>query len=135
MAKNQKLFTYVGTKGQIAPEIEEIYVQLMKKQQGQYNGQISGYSGHHVDMFNAGIILFCMIFQRMPFERAINQDPVYKYVVLDNAPAFWNEHRKNGLPVDKISSDCKSLIYALLYRQPALRISIVDALSFQWFQT
>ena len=57
----------------------------MKQQQGQYKGAISGYSGHLVDLFNAGVILFNMIFQRMPFERAVNQDKVYKYVVLDNA--------------------------------------------------
>ena len=56
MGKHGQLFSIVGTKGQIAPEIEELHAQLINKQEP------AGYRGDLVDMFNAGIVLFCMIF-------------------------------------------------------------------------
>ena len=40
-------------------------------------------------MFNAGIVLFNMIFMKIPFEKAVRQDPCYKWVHYDNAQKFW----------------------------------------------
>jgi len=88
-----------------------------------------------VDVFNAGIILFCMVFQRMPFGRAVNQDKNYKYVVLDSAKHFWQLHKMQGIPVDSVSNSCKELIWSLLQRQPELRPSIAEILSSEWFTT
>ncbi len=53
---------------------------------------MKGYFGQHVDVFNAGIILFNMIFQTQPFLNAVSDDPFYKYVVLDQANNFWKAH-------------------------------------------
>ena len=95
------LKTQLGTKGQIAPEIEYL-------QKGQR------YMGTNVDVFNAGIILFCMIFQRMPFGRAVNQDKNFKYIALDSAEHFWKMHQLQGCAVDKATEPCKQLIWSML---------------------
>ena len=113
------LKTQLGTKGQIAPEIEYL-------QEGQK------YQGAPVDVFNAGIILFCMVFQRMPFGRAVNQDKNYKYVVLDSASHYWQLHKMQGLNVDNVSSSCKELIWSMLQRQPELRPSLNEILASEW---
>ena len=85
------LKTICGTKGQLAPEI----ITLQKGM---------GYSGQHVDIFNAGIVLFNMVFQKMPFGNAIKSDSYYKYIYAEKAEDFWQEHAiKSGLPVDKVS--------------------------------
>ena len=65
-----KLTTTAGTPGQFAPEI--IYQKPGK-----------GYDGKFVDVFNAGYILFCMLFQRQPFCNATQKDPLYVYI--------WND--------------------------------------------
>jgi len=70
----------------------------------------------------------------MPFARAVNQDRHFKWIVMDNADNFWKEHAKDQIPVDSVSENCKSLIFALLYRQPELRPSIVDVLQDAWFK-
>lgn len=57
------LLSYKGTWGQIAPEIENILI-----------NPDAGYQGHLVDLFNSGVILFCMVMKRMPFERAVAED-------------------------------------------------------------
>jgi serine/threonine protein kinase len=67
-----KLTSYLGTPGQIAPEILKLKPN-------------EGYSGQLVDIFNAGIILFCMVLQKMPFADAKDDDLNYKWVVRDNA--------------------------------------------------
>ena len=54
------------------------------------NGE--GYSGQLVDIFNAGVILFCMVLQKMPFAEASDKDINYKWVVRDNAEQFWKSH-------------------------------------------
>ena len=114
------LYTRLGTAGQIAPEIE--YLQAGK-----------GYDGKQVDIFNAGIILFCMIFQRMPFTRAVNNDKYYKYIVADRTDFYWELHKRDGLKTFNISQECKSLITAMLGRQPELRPSIQEILAHPWF--
>ena len=106
----------------MAPEIE-----YMKKE--------VGYKGHYVDIFNSGIILFCMIFQRMPFSRAVAADEFYRYIMADKADSFWKYHRHKGLIlVDTVSPSCKSLIFSLLQTQPELRPSCGEILQSEWFR-
>lgn len=84
-------------------------------------------------MFNAGIVLFCMVFRRFPFGKAVKQDKCYRHVVADNAEEFWAS--QEGLNVEGASAECKSLIYSFLCREPEMRISIAEALNHPWFQT
>ena len=73
-----------------------------------------------------------MIFQQMPFLNAVATDPFYKYVVLDQANNFWNAHKHNKVQVDQVSSECKSLIFALISRQPELRPTLLETLAHSW---
>jgi serine/threonine protein kinase len=50
--------TYVGTPGQYAPELEALE-------------EDEKYSGALVDVYNSGVILFAILFRKMPFGRAI----------------------------------------------------------------
>ena len=99
--KSGKLFSFLGTPGQVAPEI----MKLNKNE---------GYSGQLVDVFNAGIILFCMVLQKMPFGEASDKDVNYKWVVRDNAEQFWQSHVKQGTPVMNLSQNCREIIFAML---------------------
>jgi hypothetical protein len=76
-----------------------------------------------------------MIFQTMPFLNAEPKDPFYKYVALDQAANFWKAHANNQVPVDQVSPQCKSLIFALLNRQPELRPTLLETLGHQWMMT
>ena len=95
---------------------------------------IKGYDGGTVDTFNCGIILFCLAFKRMPFERAVGNDQFYKFIIVDNAENFWQAHRSSGVDVDAVSENCRQLIFGLLYRQPDLRPSLLDVLADPWFE-
>jgi serine/threonine protein kinase len=66
-----------GTPGQMAPEIENM-------------GDFAVYNGSEADIFNAGFILFCMIFQRFPFGRASVTDAFYRHIFNNDSEAFWN---------------------------------------------
>jgi serine/threonine protein kinase len=94
--------------------------------------KLQGYFGQHVDVFNAGIVLFNMIFQQQPFVDAVPTDPFYKFVMLEQANNFWNAHKTNGVNIDSISPSCKNLVFSMLNRQPDLRPSLVEILSHKW---
>jgi serine/threonine protein kinase len=114
------LLSYKGTHGQIAPEIESLLI----------NPDAGGYQGHLVDIFNSGIILFCMVMKRMPFERAVAEDQYYRCIVCDRADLFWEMQRKEGLDIDAISNDLKDLIFMLLGNRPTLRPTITEILAY-----
>lgn len=113
------LLSYKGTHGQIAPEIESTLIDPN-----------AGYQGHLVDIFNSGIILFCMVMKRMPFERAVAEDQFYRCIVCDRADLFWEMQRKEGLNIDVISDDLKDLIFMLLGNRPTLRPTINEILAY-----
>ena len=114
------LMSYKGTHGQIAPEIESLLI----------NPDAGGYQGHLVDIFNSGIILFCMVMKRMPFERAVAEDQYYRCIVCDRADLFWDMQKKEGLNIDVISQDLKDLIFMLLGNRPTLRPTITEILAY-----
>lgn len=72
-----KLHGIVGTEGQLAPEINahlgELYVP-------------NGYDGRAVDMFNAGIVLFNLLFAQGPFYSTSSDDSYYGYLARNEGP-------------------------------------------------
>ena len=113
--------TVLGTPGQHAPEILKLKPN-------------EGYSGQLVDIFNAGVILFCMVFQVMPFKEAKKDDINYQWIVKDQSARFWKSHEDQGTKVDALSQECKELIYAMLQYQPELRPSCLEILNDVWIQ-
>ena len=72
-----------GTKrGYMAPEI---HTSLEKSE---------GYSAKRADVFALGVMLFALIFRKLPFEFATNQNPLFKHLEGNNFPTFWDCHTK-----------------------------------------
>ena len=121
-ARLRGLESKVGTSGQIAPEIEEL-------EEGRT------YDGDRVDIFNTGIVVFCLVFGRMPFGRATTQDAFFKLIADGKEEAFWTLHEDDELNVSKVSDACKNLIWQLLQRQPSSRPTLEEILESEWLQS
>lgn len=71
--------SYKGTKrGFMAPEIHQCKDNPSKT-----------YDGKAADMFALGVILFALVFGRLPFQFAIPQDRNYKLLRGDDTSQFW----------------------------------------------
>jgi len=73
-----------------------------------------------------------MVFQRMPFGRAIATDKYYRYLVQDRPEMFWMMHKRAQLQVDSVSESCRSLILAMLQQTPELRPSTHEIMGSEW---
>ncbi|KRX03946.1 Protein kinase-like domain [Pseudocohnilembus persalinus] len=97
-----KMWTYTGTVAFTAPEVFD----------GQYN--------QGVDLWSAGVVLYCMLSGVQPFESEYVKDLIYK---------IQNDEVKLAGPVwDNISKDAKQLISLLLQKNPKNRPTINKAL-------
>ena len=71
-----------GTPGLLAPEIhrhlDDPFVE-------------NGYSGEAVDVFNAGIVLFNLLFATGPFHNAALDDTYYQHLVKGEGTEFWKK--------------------------------------------
>ena len=86
-----------------------------------------------VDVFNSGIIFFCMLFQRMPFARAVRTDKFYKYLAGDRPDFFWEMHKRDKLKIDSVSEECRTLLASMLGIDPLMRPSISEILAHSFF--
>ena len=71
-----------GTPGNLAPEIQ----QHLDK-----TSVPGGYKGEAVDVFNAGIVLFNLLFASNPFYAATPDDFYYQHIVRNEDAQFWNK--------------------------------------------
>jgi serine/threonine protein kinase len=109
--------TKLGTESYMAPEIHAR----------------RPYIGTSVDLFACAIILFIMITQHPPFQRAEPSDPFYRLLCANRADLFWKAHSKNkpeGLQF--FSEDFRQLITAMLQFDPAQRPSMAEVLAHPW---
>lgn len=51
----------------------------------------NGYLGVYVDIFAMGVILFSLVFGRLPFRKASMQDHLYKNIVYNDYKVFWTK--------------------------------------------
>ena len=76
------MYSLAGTPGILAPEInkhmDKTYVP-------------EGYVGEAVDVFNAGIVLFNLLFATGPFHNAALDDFYYGHIARNEGTAFWNK--------------------------------------------
>lgn len=92
------------------------------------------YSGQCVDLFAAGIILFIMVAQHPPFNKATPKDPHYKTISANRMDLFWKLHSRNkpsGL--DFFSEDFRDLITQLLGFDPVQRPSLAEIKTHPWY--
>mmetsp|Transcript_40911 Transcript_40911/g.47038 ORF Transcript_40911/g.47038 Transcript_40911/m.47038 type:complete len:488 (-) Transcript_40911:410-1873(-) len=115
-----KLRTKLGTESYMAPEI--------------HLGQ--AYNGVSVDLFACGIILFIMVSQNPPFQKANpQQDPYFKLLCTNRHEDFWRQHSKNKPGKDNFySEDFKSLINSMLAFEPVQRLSVAEIKAHPWFR-
>jgi hypothetical protein len=77
------LYSLAGTEGQLAPEVHNKFI----------NGSAAheGYHGEPVDVFNAGIVLFNLLFATGPFFNAAQDDYYYQHIARNEGMQFWNK--------------------------------------------
>ena len=113
------LTTKLGTRGYMAPE-------LYTKQP---------YDGARVDVFSAGVILFCMLSGHPPFTEAIAADPFYKSLVGGRADIFWKYHSKSKPNGEAFySEEFRDLVASMLALKPTERPSINTILDHPWMK-
>lgn len=103
------LRTKLGTEGYMAPEIH----------------QRKPYNGASVDLFASGIILFIMVTQHPPFNRAEPSDPFYKLICGNRPDLFWKAHSRNK-PEGFFTEDFMDLVTKMLQYDPSHRLSMED---------
>lgn len=76
------LYSMAGTEGQLAPEIHRHLTSPFVKE---------GYHGEAVDVFNAGIVLFNLLFATGPFYNAAVDDFYYGHLARNEGRKFWTK--------------------------------------------
>ena len=71
-----------GTPGILAPEIQKHL---------ENDSVLGGYKGEAVDVFNAGIVLFNLLFATGPFYAAAEDDFYYQHIVRNEGMQFWTK--------------------------------------------
>ena len=93
------------------------------------------YTGEGIDLFAAATILFVMVTQRPPFEKATTSDPLYKFIVADRASIFWGYHASGEPNNDDIySKDFKDLFEKMVCLNRRKRLSMEQVLAHPWLQ-
>ncbi|KAL7321851.1 hypothetical protein PS15m_001577 [Mucor circinelloides] len=87
-----------------------------------------GYWAAPVDVWAAGIILFCMKFDGVPFGSALMTDTNYP-IYLRKRPLRQYD------PFNKLAKEPRTLIYAMLNPDCNRRITVQDVLNMPWMQT
>lgn len=92
------------------------------------------YSGQCVDLFASAIILFIMVAQHPPFNKASPKDPHYKTISANRLDLFWKLHSRNkpnGL--DFFTEDFRDLISQMLSFDPVQRPSLAEVKAHAWY--
>jgi serine/threonine protein kinase len=91
------------------------------------------YSGQCVDLFAAGVVLFIMVAQHQPFNRASSQDTHYK-LLTNKLDLFWKLHSRNkpnGL--DFFTKEFRDFIPSILNFDPIQRPSLAEVKASEWY--
>ena len=50
------------------------------------------YNPFEADIFALGVIFFCLVFGKLPFEYATPQNPIYSLITKNEMEEFWKTH-------------------------------------------
>jgi serine/threonine protein kinase len=92
------------------------------------------YNGPLVDIFAAGVVLFVMVFGKMPFYKAISTDVYYKALAGNRPDLFWKIHFKKMGSDFKPSESIIELLTMMLCYYPLNRPSLAEISSHGWFK-
>lgn len=104
-----------GTEGQLAPE-------LHKHLSGFFVPE--GYNGKAVDVFNAGIVLFNLLFATGPFYNADKTDFYYQHIARNEGTKFWAKQAERNLDIGSVSVETLSMIESMMSYDPSNRPSV-----------
>lgn len=117
-----------GTDNYMAPEIWE----------NDYTKTKKIYNGEKIDIFSLGVVLFSMIFNGHPFNRAIPRDNYYKYINLNSWNEFWHVYDEKIKKIVEKEEDesswelLKDLLEKMLTKDPEERIGLQEILKHKW---
>ena len=117
-----------GTENYMAPEIWENDLLKEKKI----------YNGEKIDIFSLGVVLFSMVFNGHPFNKAIARDQFFKYINSNCWEEFWKVFQvKIKKIIEKEGDDMewdllKDLIEKMLTKDSEKRICLKEILKHKW---
>ena len=108
----------------------EIHISLVEKE---------SYKTKNTDVFALGVMLFALIFRKLPFQYATKDNIIYQYLWQGNNQAFWAHHAKDIMKKEienqnSCMDDLKHLLEGMLCRDPNSRFSIQEVLEHEWLQ-
>jgi serine/threonine protein kinase len=112
---DEYLHSYLGTPHYMAPEIH----------------RNCEYLGDEADLFAAGIILFELKSGHPPFHKAVETDPDYHYIWIEDYESFWVRHSE-GKPPNFYSEEFKSLMNSMLAKNIVDRPTTTDIKISDW---
>lgn len=82
------------------------------------------YYSKPADIYALGVVLFCLLFDRFPFNETVTDDIGY---LSENA-------KLSNVELSHVSPECTKLIIKMLLKEPALRPTISQVLTHPWIQ-
>ena len=106
--------SYKGTRrGYMAPELHRLLESPRP------------YDPFKVDVFSLAVVLFCLFFERLPFEIASPQDPLYGLVADGRLEEFWGKHKADELSHPGLGvGELKTLLEGMLAVDPTQRLGM-----------
>lgn len=92
------------------------------------------YKTKECDLFSAAVILFMMVMQHWPFNRADPTDEYYSHIILEDYEEFWEVHQNyNGQEI-VVSDEFKDLFVNMVTVSPVNRLSLKQIMKHKWTQ-
>ena len=78
-------------------------------------------------MFASAVVLFTMVTQCMPFEKAVGEDKYYRLIATNKSEKYWKIFETAD-----ISTELKDLLIGMLQYDPSTRYTMEQILAHPW---
>ena len=87
------------------------------------------YTGKANDLFASAIVVFMMVTQCQPFNKAVPDDLYYKLIILNHSKTFWKFFEKE---LADFSPEFKDLMFKMLQLEPHKRLNLEQIVAHPW---